>query len=111
MAATAQNAIILELNLLGKTRCAICDGYGHQHKACPTNRKLKHFSKAGLSQTILKRVKDKAKELRSNVNRGELSGWSMLPITGHKRPHRMIADLASDLAGFSSKRTRLSRSP
>ena len=111
MAASAQNAIILELNLLGKTRCAICDGYGHQHKSCPTNRKLKHLSKAGLSQTILKRVKDKAKELRSRVNRSEVAGWSMLPVAGHKRPYKMIADVANDLASFTSKRTRLSRSP
>ena len=90
MAWYAQNSMIVELNLLGKTHCAICDGRGHSHKVCPTNRKLKHFSKAGVSQTIMKRVKDNCKALRSRVNLGEVAPWSCLPLGGMKRPHNMI---------------------
>ena len=64
---SVRSNIAHELNLVGKTRCSICEGYGHQHKSCPTNRKLKHFSKAGIAQSILKRVKDSQKQAWSRI--------------------------------------------
>ena len=72
-------AIAHELNLVGKTLCVICGGHGHNRKACPTNKKLKHFSKAGISQSIIKRCKDTCKQNGSRINRGEEAPWSLLP--------------------------------
>ena len=36
--------LIFETNLLGNTRCALCSGFGHTMKKCPTASKLKHLS-------------------------------------------------------------------
>ena len=92
---------------MGKTLCAICDGYGHSHKICPTNRKLKHFSKAGLSQTIIKRAKDRSKQRISRVNRAQLAPWSCIPAAGHKRPGKMLLRVEEDVSTVPSRRPRL----
>ena len=98
------------MNLVGKTLCSVCNGYGHSKKICPTKHKLKHFSKAGISQTIIKRAKEMTAQARSRVNLGEVAPWSCLPVAGFKRPHKMVADVASDIASFAtgiaSKRQR-----
>ena len=85
-------SIAYELNLVGKTRCAVCDGWGHNYKSCPTNQKLKHFSKAGISQSILKRVKDDRKKALSRINNGRSAPWSLLSAgPGFKRPRVMLS--------------------
>ena len=97
----AHSAIVLELNLLGKTRCATCSGYGHTHKACATNGKLKHFTKAGITQTIIKRAKDLRKQEISRVNLSEVAPWSCLPVAGWKRPRKMRDAVADELSAYS----------
>ena len=64
----------------------MCGGFGHSHKICPTNRKFKHFSKAGISQTIIKRAKTKAKEKHSRANQGLTAPWSCVPNALGPRP-------------------------
>ena len=99
-----------ELNLVGNTQCAICDGYGHNHKTCPTNKKLKHFSKAGIAQSILKRVKDKRKQALSRINKGEEAPWSLLPAgAGFKRPRNMQDALTAELTSIDTTRYRRAR--
>ena len=92
-------SLAYEFNLLGKTRCAICDGFGHSFKVCPTNKKLKHFSKAGISQSILKRCKESRNQLGSRINNGEDAPWSLLPAgAGFKRPRNMRQALTAELS-------------
>ena len=90
-------SIAFELNLVGKTRCAVCDGWGHNYKSCPTNRKLKHFSKAGMSQSILKRVKELRKQDLSRINQGRSAPWSLLSAgPGFKRPRIMLSSMTEE---------------
>ena len=99
-----------EFNLLGKTQCSICDGFGHSHKVCPTNKKLKHFSKAGIAQSILKRVKDIRKQARSRINNGEEAPWSLLPAgAGFKRPRNMMEALTAELTSLDTAPSRRAR--
>ena len=47
-----------ELNLLGQTRCAICDGYGHTQKDCESAGKIDNLGGQGLyAAMILKQAK------------------------------------------------------
>ena len=89
-----------EFNLVGNTLCHICDGYGHSHKVCPTNRKLKHLGKAGIAQTILKRVKESRKEARSRVNLGLMANWSFLPGSAGRKRNRMVVN--SDISSLDT---------
>ena len=82
------STICHEFLLLGKTRCAICHGYGHSHKHCPTNGRLRHYTRAGVSSTILKRAKDAAKEKNSFLSKGKLQHYSFLPNAGPKKRKR-----------------------
>ena len=103
-------SIAHELNLLGNTRCAICGGFGHSHKICPTNRRLKHFSKAGIAQSILKRVKDQTKQSQSRINNGQDAPWSLLPAAiGFKRPRNMAGSLNAELGLFDNTAVRRAR--
>ena len=87
---------------MGKTRCSVCNGWGHSKKICPSNRKLKHFSKAGISQTIIKRAKEITAQGESRVNKGEVAPWSCLPVVGMKRPRRMLDAVADDIASYAT---------
>ena len=74
-----------ELNLLGLTRCAVCNGYGHTDKICPTRKKLKSLSMAGVTATIMKESIRRARNEGSRANKGEVALWSCLPVMGHKK--------------------------
>ena len=87
--------IVHEFLLLGKVRCAICNGWGHSHKICPTNSKLKHFSKAQMSRTILKRCKERAKENNSYIAKGLGQHHSSLPATKVLKRNRTEFDAAT----------------
>ena len=78
-------AIAYELVLMGKTRCSLCSGFGHNAKACPTGKKLKHFSTTGVASTIMRRSKEVAQQYYSRVNSGQEADWSNVPYDERKR--------------------------
>ena len=107
-------AICHEFLLLGKTRCSLCNGWGHSHKICPTARKLKHYGNAGASMTILKRAREKAIEDKSSFAQGKEQPWSSLPVaTPTRRSRRQfeadrLIEEGKEPAVLSQKRIRTS---
>ena len=83
--ATVRASIAYEFLLLGKTRCSYCHGWGHSHKICPTGNKLKHFSKAQVAASIMKRIKESAVQAGSRINNGQVAPWSNVSAGGRKR--------------------------
>ena len=50
----ASHAVITyELDLLGRQKCKVCEGFGHSKFKCPTHGKLTNLSKGGNCPSVL----------------------------------------------------------
>ena len=83
-------SIAYELVLMGKTRCALCSGWGHSYKRCPTANKLKAFSTTAVASTLMKRSRDSVLRQYSRINAGVAEPWSLVSSKSKKRPRKKV---------------------
>ena len=69
-------ALLSELNLLNKQKCAYCSGFGHSADVCPTDAKLAHLRTGVAAQAKL--VQEVRKAARKNAGMTGVKGFSRL---------------------------------